>query len=248
MSNRPIAVVTGASSGIGAATAEALAGAGYHVWCVARRQSRIDALAERIHGTAFVCDVSCPASIADLANALPDQIALLVNNAGGALGLDTIEDASDSDWITMFETNVLGLMRVTKALLPKLKAAPSSHIVNMTSIAGRETYAKGGGYTTAKHGAKVITQTLRAELNGLPIRVTDIAPGLVETEFSVVRFSGDTERAARVYDGLTPLTAADVAEAVRWAVMLPKHVNIDEIVLKPIAQASASMVARGAGL
>jgi hypothetical protein len=248
MSTRPIAVVTGASSGIGAATAEALASAGYHVWCTARRKDRIDALAEKIGGTAFVCDVADVASIDALAAALPGEVHLLVNNAGGAQGLDTVEDAKDSDWITMFETNVLGLMRVTRALLPKMKAAPKSHIVNVTSIAGREAYPKGAGYTSAKHGARVITQTLRAELNGLPIRITDISPGLVETEFSVVRFAGDTERAAKVYDGYTPLTADDIAETIRWAVMLPAHVNIDEIVVKPLAQASATQVARGAGL
>ena len=248
MSTRPIAVVTGASSGIGAATAEALAASGYHVWCTARRADRIEALAEKIGGTAFVCDVADLASIDALAAALPAEVHLLVNNAGGAQGLDTVEDAKDSDWITMFETNVLGLMRVTRALLPKMKAAPKSHIVNVTSIAGREAYPKGAGYTSAKHGARVITQTLRAELNGLPIRVTDISPGLVETEFSIVRFAGDTERASKVYDGYTPLTAADIAETIRWAVMLPAHVNIDEIVVKPLAQASATQVARGAGL
>ena len=147
----------------------------------------------------------------------------------------------------MYEANVLGLMRVTKGLLPRLEAG-RGHIVNITSIAGREVYPGGAGYTAAKHAAVAVTRTLRLELSGKPIRVTDVAPGMVETEFSVVRFKGDTERAATVYQGLTPLTAEDIADCVVWAVTRPAHVNIDEIVVKPVAQASATVVARGAGL
>ena len=147
----------------------------------------------------------------------------------------------------MYQTNVLGLMRVTRGLLPKLIEG-RGHLVNITSIAGRETYPMGGGYTAAKHAAVAVTKTLRDELNGLPVRVTDVAPGLVETEFSVVRFFGDEERAKKPYDGMTPLTAEDVADAILWAVSRPAHVNIDEIVIKPLAQASATKVARNAGL
>jgi NADP-dependent 3-hydroxy acid dehydrogenase YdfG len=235
MSDRKIAVVTGASSGIGAETARQLAATGYQVVLGARRVDRIEALAREIDGVACVLDVADAASVLAFCEQVPSSINILVNNAGGAIGLEPIAEARDEDWLQMYLTNVLGLMRVTRALLPKLHA-------------GRETYPNGGGYTAAKHAARAVTETLRTELNSTPIRVTDIAPGLVETEFSVVRFFGDTEKAKKPYEGMTPLTASDVAECIVWATQRPWHVNIDELVLKPVAQASATKVARGVGL
>lgn len=247
MSNGRWAVVTGASSGIGEATARALAGAGFEVMVGARRVERLEALAAEIGGQAMRLDVADAASVEAFAAAVPAELAVLVNNAGGALGLDAVASARDEDWTTMFESNVLGLMRMTRALLPRLVAG-GGHIVNVTSIAGREVYPGGGGYTAVKHAARAVTQTLRMELNGTPVRVTDIAPGLVETEFSRVRFFGNTERAKKTYEGLTPLRAEDIADCIVWAVTRPGHINIDEIVVKPVAQASATMVARGKGL
>lgn len=247
MSNGRWAVVTGASSGIGEAAARALAGAGFEVMVGARRVERLEALAAEIGGQAVRLDVADPASVEAFCAAVPAELAVLVNNAGGALGLEPVAQARDVDWLTMYETNVLGLMRVTRALLPRLVAG-RGHIVNVTSIAGREVYPNGAGYTAAKHAARAVTQTLRMELNGTAVRVTDVAPGLVETEFSRVRFFGDVERAKKTYEGLTPLTAADIADCVVWAVTRPAHVNVDEIVVKPVAQATALMVARGRGV
>ena len=244
---RKTAVITGASSGIGAATARALAGAGYQIIVGARRIHRLEALAREIGGGALPLDVTDAASVAAFCEAVPGPLHLLVNNAGGAHGLDPVAHARDEDWSWMYEANVLGLMRVTRALLPKLEAG-RGHIVNVTSIAGREVYPGGAGYTAAKHAAVAVTRTLRLELSGKPVRVTDVAPGLVETEFSLVRFPGDAERAAKVYQGLTPLTAEDIADCIVWAATRPAHVNIDEIVVKPVAQASATVVARNAGL
>jgi len=241
------AVVTGASSGIGAATARKLAEAGFHVIVGARRLERLQALAEEIHGTARHLDVTDPASVQAFCAEVPTRLELLVNNAGGALGLRPIAEALDDEWQTMYASNVLGLMRMTRALLPNLREG-RGHIINVTSVAGREVYPGGGGYTAAKHAATAVTRTLRMELNGEPIRVTDVAPGLVETEFSIVRFYGDEERAKSVYDGITPLTAEDVADCIVWAATRPPHVNIDEIVVKPLAQASVLQVARHKGL
>jgi hypothetical protein len=241
---KKIAVVTGASSGIGAATAKALAEAGFNVYLGARRLDRLREVAEPIHATALELDVTDPASIAAFVGQLPGAIHLLVNNAGGALGLDRIEAARDEDWIVMWETNVLGVMRLTRALLPALKASGDGHVINLGSIAGFETYVGGGGYTAAKHAVRAFTRTLRLELLGQPVRVTEVAPGLVETEFSLVRFAGDQERAESVYRGLDPLTAADIADCVVWATTRPSHVNIDEIVVRPRDQATATMVNR----
>ena len=244
MSNGKIAVVTGASSGIGEATAQALAGAGYQVWIGARRLDRLREIAEPLGATALPLDVTDAQSVAAFVQQLPPVVHLLVNNAGGALGLDRIEDAGDDSWRTMWETNVLGTMRMTRALLPALRESGDGHIVNIGSIAAFETYNGGAGYTGAKHAERALTRTLRLELLGQPIRVTDVAPGLVETEFSLVRFAGDTQRAEAVYRGLQPLTAADVADCVVWAATRPSHVNIDEIVVRPRDQATATMVHR----
>ncbi len=245
--DRKVAVVTGASAGIGAAAARGLAAAGYCVIVGARRAGPLEALAREIGGVAHPLDVTDPASVAAFCAAVPERLHLLVNNAGGAHGLAPVAQASDDDWVWMFEANVLSVMRMTRALLPRLEAT-RGHVVNVTSIAGREVYPGGAGYTAAKHAAVALTRTLRLELNGRPVRVTDIAPGLVETEFSLVRFAGDAERAAKVYEGLTPLTAGDIADCIVWAATRPAHVNIDEIVVKPVAQASATVAARGVGL
>lgn len=238
------AVVTGASSGIGAATARALAGAGFRVFVGARRLDRLREVADPIGAAALPLDVTDEASVAAFKAGLPAAVHLLVNNAGGAHGLDRIENARDEDWRWMWEVNVLGAMRLTRALLPALKASGDGHIVNVGSIAGFETYAGGAGYTGAKHAERAFTRTLRLELLGEPVRVTEIAPGLVETEFSLVRFAGDAERAASVYRGLQPLTAEDVADCILWAATRPSHVNVDEIVVRPRDQATATLVNR----
>lgn len=244
MSDGKIAVVTGASSGIGAATAQALSRAGYQLWIGARRLDRLREIAEPLGATALPLDVTDAQSVAAFVQQLPPVLHLLVNNAGGALGLDRIEDAGDDSWRTMWETNVLGTMRMTRALLPALRESGDGHIVNIGSIAAFETYVGGAGYTGVKHAERAFTRTLRLELLGQPIRVTDIAPGLVETEFSLVRFGGDAERADAVYRGLQPLAADDIADCVVWAATRPSHVNIDEIVVRPRDQATATAVFR----
>jgi NADP-dependent 3-hydroxy acid dehydrogenase YdfG len=244
MSTGKTAVVTGASSGIGAATARALAGAGFRVFIGARRLDRLREVADPIGATALPLDVTDEAGVAAFTAALPAAVHLLVNNAGGAHGLDRVENARDEDWRWMWEVNVLGTMRLTRALLPALKASGDGHIVNVGSIAGFETYAGGAGYTGAKHAERAFTRTLRLELLGEPVRVTDVAPGLVETEFSLVRFAGDAERAAAVYRGLQPLTPEDIADCILWAATRPSHVNVDEIVVRPRDQATATMVHR----
>jgi len=243
---RPVAVVTGASSGIGAATARALAGDGYRVVCAARRGDRIEALAAEIDGIAIACDVTSDESVAALAEKVGAPVAVLVNNAGGAFGLDLIEDFAPDEWQRMFEVNVVGLARVTKALLPALRAHGSALIVNLGSTASRIAYEKGAGYTAAKHAALAVTETLRLELNGEPIRVTDIAPGMVRTEeFSLVRL-GDPAKAEAVYAGVDrPLAATDIAEAIRWVASLPPHVDIDEMMIRPVAQAAQHKLHRG---
>jgi len=239
------AVVTGASSGIGAATARALAGDGFHVVCAARRRERVEALALEIGGTAVVCDVTDADSVRALADAVP-SLDVLVNNAGGAFDAATVEDADVDLWAQMYDVNVIGLVRVTQALLPALRADGGGLVVNMGSTAGRVAYEGGGGYTAAKHGVKVITQTLRLELVAEPLRFTEIAPGMVRTEeFGLVRFEGDEEKRDAVYDGVAePLVAEDIAEAVRWVASLPAHVDIDEIVVRPRAQAAQHKVHR----
>jgi NADP-dependent 3-hydroxy acid dehydrogenase YdfG len=241
--DRPTAVVTGASSGIGAATAHALAKAGFAVVLGARRLDRCTAIAEDIGGTALPLDVTDDESVREFAEAVP-QCRLLVNNAGGAKGLEPVAEADEDAWRWMFETNVLGTLRVTKALLPVLVASGDGHIVTVTSVAALEPYDNGAGYTGAKHAQAMLHRTLRGELLGQPVRLTEIAPGMVETEFSVVRFGGDAERAAGVYRGLTPLSPEDVADVIAFAATRPSHVNIDQVVLMPRAQASATRVHR----
>jgi NADP-dependent 3-hydroxy acid dehydrogenase YdfG len=241
-----VAVVTGASSGIGAATARRLAKEGFDVIAAARRRDRLDELAatsDRIRPVTL--DVTDPDSIATLAAEF-DDVAVLVNNAGGALGTEPIERADPADWQAMFDTNVLGVLRVTQALLPALSAGAGGHVIVTGSIAGHLVYEGGGGYTAAKHGATALVETLRLELNGRPIRVTEVAPGMVRTEeFALVRLRGDAAAAARVYEGVAaPLTAEDVADCIAFAVTRPAHVNVDLLVVKPIAQAAPHKVDR----
>jgi NADP-dependent 3-hydroxy acid dehydrogenase YdfG len=237
---RPVAVVTGASSGIGAATARRLAREGFDVVCAARRGDRIDALAADIGGRAIVCDVTDRASVAALADAVP-ACEVLINNAGGAFGLEPMAEADEDHWRDMWETNVAGVMRVTKAFLPALIASGNGRIAVMGSVAGHQVYPGGGGYTAAKHGVAAMVRTLRLELHSKPIRVTEVAPGMVETEFSLVRFNGDETKAAAVYEGITPLSADDVADCLVWAVTRPPHVNIDRIDVMPRAQATSTV-------
>lgn len=237
---RPVAVVTGASSGIGAASARQLAADGYHVVAAARRVERVKTLAAEIDGTAVACDVTDPAQVAALAEVVGPECEVLVNNAGGAYGLEPVESANLADWHTMFEVNVIGAQRVTAALLSELEASGRGTIVMITSVAGHDVYEGGAGYTGAKHAEAAMAATLRLELCGRPIRVIEIAPGMVATEeFSLTRFHGDAARAEAVYDGVeAPLTADDVAGCVAWAVGLPHHVNIDQLTVRPLAQTS----------
>jgi NADP-dependent 3-hydroxy acid dehydrogenase YdfG len=242
------AVVTGASSGIGAATARRLVSEGYDVWAAARRRDRLDALRDEL-GDALQpvsLDVTSAESVAALAAEVGGSLNVLVNNAGGAFGMDTVAEADPADWRAMFEVNVIGALQVTQALLPALVASGQGHVVVMSSTAGRIVYEGGGGYTAAKHGATALAETLRLELLGQPVRVTEIAPGMVATEeFSTVRFRGDAERAAKVYEGVAaPLTADDIADCVAWCVTRPPHVDIDLLVVKPLAQAAQHKVDR----
>lgn len=248
--SRGTAVVTGASSGIGEATARRLAAEGYDVVAATRRRDRLDALAAEVPNIrAVTLDVTDDASVAALAADLAD-VAVLVNNAGGALGVDPVEKADLAEWEAMFAINVLGVVRVTKALLPALEAGAGGHVVVVGSTAGHATYEGGAGYVAAKHGAAVVVQNLRLELNGRPVRVTEIAPGMVKTEeFSLNRLHGDAAAAENVYAGVTnPLSAADIADCIAFAVTRPAHVDIDLLVVRPIAQASNQKVARDVGL
>ncbi len=237
------AVVTGASSGIGAATARALAADGHRVVIGARRLDRLERLAEEIGAEPIALDVTDPASVRAFASAL-ERCDVLVNNAGGALGLEPVAEADEERWLAMYEANVLGTMRMTRALLPALIGSGDGLIVTVTSIAAFEAYRGGAGYMAAKHAQRAMLRGLRLELLGEPVRITEIAPGMVETEFSLVRFGGDEEAAARVYGGMKPLSADDVAESIRWVASLPSHVDVDEIVLRPRDQAAATEVHR----
>jgi len=242
----PVAVITGASSGIGAATAIALGRHGFRIVVGARRVERLQRVAGE-EGVALPLDVTEEESVREFVRQVTrrfGRIDVLVNNAGGALGLNPVAEAVDEEWIGMWKTNVLGLMWMTRACLPLLRKAKYGHIVNIGSIAGFEVYKGGAGYTAVKHAVRAITKTLRLELNGEPIRITEIAPGLVETEFSVVRFHGDHKAAKAVYEGLKPLSAEDVADCVVFVVTRPPHVDIDEIVVRPVAQANVTTVAR----
>jgi NADP-dependent 3-hydroxy acid dehydrogenase YdfG len=250
----PVAIVTGASSGIGAATARRLATEGFHVVAAARRADRLTALVEGITAaggtaTAVLCDVTSAESVADLAAAvarLDAPVTVLVNNAGGARGLDPVESGSVADWQWMYDVNVLGTLRVTQALLPALESSGAGTVVVVSSTAALAVYEGGGGYTAAKHAESALTGTLRLELSGRPVRVVEVDPGMVKTEeFSLVRFDGDADRAEAVYAGVPdPLVADDVADCIAWAVTRPHHVNVDRLVVRPLAQAANHKVHR----
>jgi NADP-dependent 3-hydroxy acid dehydrogenase YdfG len=241
--SRGLAVVTGASSGIGAATAHRLAKEGFDVVVGARRVERLQEVATAIGGRALPLDVTDAASVDAFCAGVP-ECRVLVNNAGGAIGLDPIETSSDQDWQWMLDTNIIGTVRMTRALLPALEASGDGHVVMVGSVAGIEPYPGGAGYNAAKFGVRAFAQVLRMELLGRPIRVTEVDPGLVETEFSVVRFRGDSDRAAQVYEGVDPLTADDVADTIAYAVTRPSHVNLDQIVITSRDQALARMIHR----
>ena len=243
------AVVTGASSGIGAATARTLAAEGCRVVCAARRAERLESLVAELGdaAVAVACDVTSDEDVARLAEVAGGRVHVLVNNAGGALGLEPVAQGDVALWQQMYDTNVLGTLRVTKALLPSLVAADGEGvIVNVGSVAGFTAYEGGGGYTVAKHGVHVMSETLRLELVDQPVRITVVAPGMVQTEeFSLTRFGGDKERADAVYAGVPgPLVAQDVADAIVWMATRPAHVNVDLLVIKPRAQAAAHKVQR----
>lgn len=242
---RPIAVVTGASSGIGAASARRLAADGFEVICAARRLDRIEALAKEIDGRAVQCDVTSAEDVAALAVAAGNEVAVLLNNAGGAFGSEPVAEADLEAWRRMFEVNVIGVAAVTKALLPALIAGEGQIIV-MGSTAGQVAYEGGGGYVAAKHAAKAIVDTLRLELYDQPVRVCEIAPGMVRSEgFALTRFEGNQAKADAVYAGVAePLTAEDVADIVGWVATRPAHVNIDRLTVRPRAQAAQHKVHR----
>jgi NADP-dependent 3-hydroxy acid dehydrogenase YdfG len=241
--SRPTAVVTGASAGIGEATARRLAAAGFRVVVAARRLDRCKRIAAEIDGVAARLDVTDAASVAEFCAGVT-ACRVLVNNAGGARGLDPVMDADEDHWRYMWEVNVLGTLRMTKRLLPVLIASGDGHVVTVTSTAAFETYDGGSGYTSAKHAESALHRTLRGELLGEPVRFTEVLPGMVRTDFSIGRFGGDEERAAAVYRGVTPLTADDVADVIEFAVTRASHVNLDQIVMRPVQQALTSRVHR----
>ncbi|ONI66910.1 oxidoreductase [Kribbella sp. ALI-6-A] len=245
MTTRPVAVVTGASSGIGAATARHLAAAGFEVVCAARRLDRIEELAKEIDGRAVQCDVTSAEDVAALTVAAGERVGLLVNNAGGAFGFEPVADADLDAWRRMYEVNVIGVAAVTKSLLPALIAGRGT-IVVMGSTAGQVAYEGGGGYVAAKHAVKAVVDTLRLELFDQPVRVCEIAPGMVKSEgFALTRFDGDQDKAEAVYAGVAePLTSDDIAEIVTWVASRPPHVNIDRLTVRPRAQAAQHKVHR----
>ncbi len=236
-------MVTGASAGIGAATARRLAGEGFSVVVGARRLDRLRAVADPIGARALPLDVCDTESVEAFCAEVP-ECHLLVNNAGGALGRDPVAEADEEQWRWMYDANVLGVVRTTRALLSKLVASGDGHIVVIGSIAALEPYEGGAGYNAAKFGARAVTTVLRQELLGQPVRVTEIDPGMVDTEFSLVRFGGDEDQVAAVYAGMQPLTADDIADCVAWVATRPSHVNIDRLVVLPRDQASATKVHR----
>jgi NADP-dependent 3-hydroxy acid dehydrogenase YdfG len=245
VSSRGTAVVTGASSGIGAATARTLADAGFTVVLGARRGERLDALAAEIGPPAIArrLDVTDLASVSAFTEAVA-ECRVLINCAGGALGLEHVAQADEAHWQAMYDSNVLGTLRMTRALLPKLIASGDGMVVTIGSVASFEPYAGGAGYNAAKSAAKAMMDVLRIELVGQPVRVSEIDPGLVETDFSLVRFGGDVDRAKDVYRGITPLTAEDIAEVVAFVATRPSHVDIDTVVIRPRDQARVWLVHR----
>jgi NADP-dependent 3-hydroxy acid dehydrogenase YdfG len=248
MSLTKVAVVTGASSGIGAATVKALSGDGYAVIATARRKERLEALASQVPGVMiFPADLTKSDDVAALAQFCNEKkVEILVNCAGGAFDASTIADGDPDVWRKSYEVNVIATLRITQALLPAMISAGRGQVVFVTSTAGHRAYENGGSYVAAKFAERSLAHTLRLELNGQPIRVTEIAPGMVKTdEFALNRFDGDSTKAAKVYEGVAaPLTAEDVAESIRWSVSLPEHFNVDSMVIRPVAQAANHKVHR----
>jgi NADP-dependent 3-hydroxy acid dehydrogenase YdfG len=248
MATQKTAVVTGASSGIGAATAMLLAGNGYSVVATARRRDRLEKLAaQNPNITPFVADLTVQSDVDALAAFCKDKnVEVLINSAGGAFDASSILDGDPVIWQKTYDLNVIATLRVTKAITPLMQQGGRGHIVIVSSTAGHRAYENGGSYVAAKFAERSVAHTLRLELNGQPIRITEIAPGMVKTdEFAVNRFAGDAAKAAKVYEGVdAPLTADDVAESIRWSVMLPEHFNVDSMVIRPIAQAANHKVHR----
>lgn len=248
MSTKKVALVTGASSGIGAATVRALVSDGYSVIATARREDRLKALASSLDGVEiFPADITNQSDVDGLAAFCEGkQIEILVNCAGGAFDASTVLDGDPDIWMKTYDLNVIATLRVTKAITPLMIKNGKGHIVIVSSTAGHRAYENGGSYVAAKFAETSVAHTLRLELNGQPIRITEIAPGMVKTdEFAVNRFAGDQERASKVYEGVeAPLTAEDVAESIRWSVTLPDHFNVDSMVIRPIAQAANHKVFR----
>ncbi|MGW4807713.1 SDR family oxidoreductase [Kitasatospora sp. NPDC004272] len=245
MTEQKVAVVTGASSGIGAATARRLAADGFEVVLTARRTERIEALAKELGGRSYTLDVTDRAAV-DAFAAEVGRVDVLVNNAGGALGAESVEQGDPADWRTMYEVNVIGVLHLTQALLPALRATGDGTVLIMSSTAALAAYEGGGGYVAAKHAVHSVAQTLRLELVAEPIRVIEIAPGMVKSEgFALTRFRGDQDKADAVYTGVAePLTSEDIADTVSWAVTRPSHVNVDLLVVRPRAQAANHKVHR----
>jgi NADP-dependent 3-hydroxy acid dehydrogenase YdfG len=248
MSKERVAIITGASSGIGAATAIALANEGIRVIAVARRADRLEALSKQSNLVeSFICDITQQSDVDRLAEHCKQlSVEILINCAGGAFDAATILDGDPDIWEKTYEINVIATLRVTKAITPIMQSLGTGHIVIVSSTAGHRAYENGGSYVAAKFAETSMAHTLRLELNGQPIRITEIAPGMVRTdEFALNRFDGDADKAAKVYEGVDkPLTAEDVAESIRWSVMLPEHFNVDSMVIRPIAQAANHKVAR----
>jgi NADP-dependent 3-hydroxy acid dehydrogenase YdfG len=245
---KKVAVVTGASSGIGAATSLLLANNGYRIFAAARRIDRLQELASRNENIeAHVLDVTDQSSVNSFMQAIAGiEIDVLVNNAGGAFDSSSVLDSDPEIWKKSFDVNVVGALRITKAIAPSMIKTNKGHIVVLTSTAGHVAYENGGSYVAAKFAERSLANTLRLELNGTPIRISEIAPGMVKTdEFAVVRNAGDKDKAAKVYEGVEhPLTAEDIAESIYWTVNLPAHVNIDSMVIRPVAQAANHKVHR----
>lgn len=249
----PIVLVTGASAGIGAACARAFARAGYDLILTARRGDRLQALAAELSGACSVrvlplgLDVRDRRAVEETLGGLPadwSAVEVLVNNAGLGRGLDKLHEGDPGEWDEMVDTNVKGLLYVTRAVLPGMVARGRGHVVQIGSVAGREVYPGGNVYCATKFAVKALSRAMKVDLLGTPIRVSTVDPGMVETEFSVVRFRGDRQRAAKVYEGLKPLSPEDIADIVLWVVSRPPHVDITEVVVMPTAQSSATLAHR----
>lgn len=251
---KPIALITGATSGIGKATAIKLVKSGYDLIITGRRKERLDQMADElglvsnIHSLAF--DVRNREETFQAINSLSEnwkKIDVLVNNAGLAVGLGSLHDGNPDDWDRMIDTNIKGVLNMLKAVIPLMIKNNRGHILNISSIAAKEVYPNGNVYCATKHALDAITSSVRMELLPYPIKVTSINPGMVETEFSIVRFKGDEDRATKVYENVTPLTADDIAEVIQYCIQTPPHMNLHEVVVMPSAQASVRMVRKNDG-